>query len=130
MSETLETAKESVKPKFEKQLLAKEEEKNPIVDQLLNKYASYQKLLRITAIMRRFIGNCKKKEKRKGPLTTEETHATKKYWIHQAQASQDVKSDVTLKKDEDGTLRCVGRVKDYNPIFLPFVLLLNNSMSR
>ena len=50
--ETLETAKESVKPKFEKQLLAKEEEKNPIVDQLLNKYASYQKLLRITAIVR------------------------------------------------------------------------------
>ena len=40
VSETVETAKESVKPKFEKQLLAKEEEKNPIVDQHLNKYAS------------------------------------------------------------------------------------------
>ena len=52
VSETVETAKESVKPKFEKQLLAKEEKKNPIVDQLLNKYASYQKLLRITAIVR------------------------------------------------------------------------------
>ena len=52
MSETVETAKESVKPKFEKQLLAKEEKKNLIVDQLLNKYASYQKLLRITAIVR------------------------------------------------------------------------------
>lgn len=50
--EVFETAKESVKPKFEKQLLAKEEKKNPIVDQLLNKYASYQKLLRITAIVR------------------------------------------------------------------------------
>ena len=118
VSQALETAKESVKPKFEKQLLAKEGEKNPIVDQLLNKYASYQKLLRITAIVRRFIGNCKKKEKRKGPLTTEETHAAEKYWIHQAQASQDVKSVVALKKDVDGILRCVGRVKDYNPIFI------------
>ena len=52
-------------------------------------------------------------------MTTEETQAAEKYWIHQAQASQDVKSDVALKKDEDGILRCVGRVKDYNPIFLP-----------
>ena len=118
VSEALETAKESVKPKFEKQPLAKEGEKNPIVDQLLNKYASYQKLLRITAIVRRFIGNCKKKEKRKGPLKTEETHAAEKYWIHQARASQDVKSVVALKKDVDGILRCVGRVKDYNPIFI------------
>ena len=117
--ETVETAKESVKPKFEKQLLAKEEEKNPIVDQLLNKYASYQKLLRITAIVRRFIGNCKKEAKQKGPLTTEETQAAEKYWIHHAQASQDVKSDVALKKDDDGILRCVRSVKDYNPIFLP-----------
>ena len=108
MSETVETAKESVKPKFEKQLPAKEEEKNPTVDQILNKYASCQKLLRITAIVRRFIGNCKKKEKQKGPLTTEETQAAEKYWLHQAQGSQ-----------EDVVLRCVGRVKDYNPIFLP-----------
>ena len=118
VSETVETAKDSVKPKFEKQLPTKEEEKNPIVNQLLNKYASYQKLLRIAAIMRRFIGNCKRKEKQKGPLTTEEIQAAEKYWIHQAQASQDVKSDVTLK-DEHGILSCVGRVKDYNTIFLP-----------
>ena len=51
-------------------------------------------------------------------MTTEETQAAEKYWLHQAQASQDVKSDVALK-DEDGILRCFGRVKDYNPIFLP-----------
>ena len=52
-------------------------------------------------------------------MTTEETQAAEKYWLHQAQASQDVKSDVALKKAEDVVLRCVGRVKDYNPIFLP-----------
>ena len=55
--------------------------------------------------MRQFVGNCKKKEKQKVPLTTEETQAAEKYWIHQAQASQDVKSDVALKKDEDGIMR-------------------------
>ena len=41
-------------------------------------------------------------------MTTEETQATEKYWIHQAQASQDVKSDVALKKDEDGDTRLNG----------------------
>ena len=41
-------------------------------------------------------------------MTTEETQAAEKYWIHQAQASQDVKSDVALKKDEDGDTRLYG----------------------
>ena len=57
-------------------------------------------------------------------MTTEETQAAEKYWLHQAQASQDVKSDVALKKAEDVVLRCVGRVKDYNPIFLPRICKL------
>ena len=34
----------------------------------LHKYASYWKLLRLTAFVRWFIDNCKKTEKRKGPL--------------------------------------------------------------
>ena len=67
---TCEVEKECLMPKPEKQLLAKEEEKNLIVDQLLHKYASYWKLLRVTAFVRRFIDNCKKTEKRKGPLQT------------------------------------------------------------
>ena len=41
-------------------------------------------------------------------MTTEETQAAEKYWLHQAQASQDVKSDVALKKDEDGDTRLYG----------------------
>ena len=116
---TCEVEKECLMPKPEKQLLAKEEEKNLIVDQLLHKYASYWKLLRVTAFVRRFIDNCKKKEKRKGPLQTEEFQVAEKFWITQAQASQAVKSDVNLKKCEDGILRCVGRVPGYHPVFLP-----------
>jgi len=116
---TCEVEKECLMPKPEKQLLAKEEEKNLIVDQLLHEYASYVKFLRVTAFVRRFIDNCKKKEKRKGPLQTEEFQVAEKFWITQAEASQAVKSDVNLKKCEDGILRCVGQVPGYHPVFLP-----------
>ena len=68
--ETSETVVETVKPKFDNQLLAKGEEKNRIVDQLLHKYLSYWKLLRVTAHVKRFGNNCKKTEKQKGPLKT------------------------------------------------------------
>ena len=59
---TYEVEKECLKPRPEKQLLAKKEEKNLIVDQLLHKYASYWKLLRVTAFVTRFIDNCKNTE--------------------------------------------------------------------
>ena len=113
---TCEVEKECLKSKPEKQLLAKEEEKNLIVDQLLDKYASYWKLLRVTAFVRWLID---KTEQRKGPLQTEEFQVAEKFWITQAQASQAAKSDVNLKKGEDGILRCVGRVPGYHLVFLP-----------
>lgn len=69
------TAGESVKPKLEKQLFAKEEEQNETTDPLLHKYASYWKLLRVTAFVKRFIDNCRKSEKERGPLTTKEFEA-------------------------------------------------------
>ena len=50
--ETSETVVETVNPKFENQLLAKEEEKNLTVDQLLHKYLSYWNLLRVTAYVK------------------------------------------------------------------------------
>ena len=117
--ETSETVVETVKPKFENQLLAKEEEKNLIVDQLLHKYSSYWKLLRVTAHVKRFGNNCKKTEKQKGPLKTEELQVAERFWITHAQAVRVPKSDVNLEKDEDGILRCVSRVPGYYPIFLP-----------
>ena len=88
VAETSETARESVKPKLEKQLFAKEEEQNETTDPLLLKYASYWKLLRVTAFMKRFIDNCRKSEKQKGPLTTKEFEAAEKFWITQVQTSQ------------------------------------------
>ncbi|XP_022809717.1 uncharacterized protein LOC111346708 [Stylophora pistillata] len=116
---TSETARESIKPKLEKQLLAKEEEQNEMTDLLLHKYASYWKLLRVTAFVKRFIDNCRKCEKERGPLTTKEFEAAEKFWITQVQTSQSLKSDVGLRKDGGGIFRCAGRVQHYNLVFLP-----------
>ena len=69
--------------------------------------------------MKRFINSCKKSEKQKGPLTTNEFEAAEKFWITQVQTSQPLKSDVGFKKDEGGTFRCAGRVQHYNPVFIP-----------
>ena len=63
--ETSETVVETVKPKFENQLLAKEEEKNLIVDQLLHKYSSYWKLLRVTAHVNDLLTTARKQRNRK-----------------------------------------------------------------
>ena len=63
--ETSETVVETVKPKFENQLLAKEEKKNRIVDQLLHKYSSYWKLLRVTAHVNDLLTTARKQRNRK-----------------------------------------------------------------
>ena len=78
--ETSETVVETVNPKFENQLLAKEEEeKNLTVDQLLHKYLSYWNLLRVTAYVKRFVHNCKKTETKKGTLKTEELQVAERF---------------------------------------------------
>ena len=119
VTENSENCKERVKPKHEKQLLVKiKEETNETKDTLLSKYASYWKLLRVTAYLKRFIHNCRNRKKYKGPLMTEELQAAEKFWIIQAQVTVS-RTDVGLKKDEEGMLRCVGRVPDYHPVFLP-----------
>ena len=92
--ESFETVVETVNPKFENQLLAKEEEKNLMVGQLLHKYSSYWKLLRVTGYVKRFVNICKKTERKKGTLKTEELQVAKRFWITQAVRAP--KSDVNL----------------------------------
>ena len=119
LTENSEHCKEGIKPKHEKQLLVKlKEETNETRDTLLSKYASFLKLLRVTAFLKRFIHNCRNHKKYKGPLMTEELQAAEKFWIVQGQATVS-RTDVGLKKDEEGILRCVGRVPRYHPVFLP-----------
>ena len=47
------------------------------------------------------------------------TAKKQRFWITQAQAVQAPKSGVNLESNEDGIVRCVGRVPGYYPIFLP-----------
>ena len=103
VAETSETARESAKPKLEKQLFAKEEEQNETTHPLLHKYASYWKLLRVTTFMKRSIDICRKSEKQKGPLTTKQFEAAEKFWITQVQTSQPLKSEVS--RFEEGRRR-------------------------
>ena len=119
---TSETARESVKPKLEKLLFAKEEEQNETREPLLCKYVLYWKHLRGTAFVKRYIDNCRKSEKEKGQLRTKEFEAAERFWITQGQTSQPLESDVGLKKDKEGIFRCAGRVQRYNPVFLPYKL--------
>ena len=121
VTENTETSQEKVQPKPEKQFLATEikGEQNGPVDALLFKFSSYQKLLRVTACIKRFIRNCKGGDKRGGLVTTEELQESKDFWIIQAQSSQGLKPDVQLKKGGDGVWRCAGRVPNYHPVFLP-----------
>ena len=73
----------------------------------------------MTAYVERFVNNCKKTEKQKGPLKTEELQVAERFSLIQAQAVRAPKSDVKLEKDEDGILRYVSRVPGYYSIFLP-----------
>ena len=54
-------------------MLAKEEKKDLIVDEPLHRYSSYWKQLRVTAYVKRFVSNCKKKKQnRETERTTED----------------------------------------------------------
>ena len=120
VTESKESCQEKVQPQKAKHTEPEEEQNGP-VDVLQTKISSYQKLKRITAYVKRFVGNCRGKDKQRGPLTTEELRASKNFHILRAQSSQELKSDVPLKKDKEGIWRCAGRVQDYHPVFLPRV---------
>eukprot|EP00794_Sanderia_malayensis_P010114 gene10114-11147_t len=118
IAETPEAVCESL-PKKEKQLLAKEETREP--DQLgtlLEKF-SYWKTLRITAFVIRFIAKCRGRRIPEQMLTPEEIDSAETYWLKKIQESKELKSDIDLKMDDNGVWRCSGRIPGYNPVFLP-----------
>ena len=119
ISDNAETATEMM-PMKGRIMLVKEENdcENDSLDGLLER-GKLWKTLRITAYMRRFVNNCRGKEKQSGLLTTKEIEAAEKMWIKRVQQSEPLKCDVDLKQDSAGIWRCIGRVPDYNPIFLP-----------
>ena len=118
IAETAQSVCESL-PKKEKQLLAKDEAKEPDhLSTLLEKF-SYWKTLRITAFMMRFVARCRGRRTQEPMLTSEEIDSAETYWLRKTQSSEELKSDIDLKMDENGLWRCSGRIPGYNPIFLP-----------
>lgn len=93
VSKSPENDKKIVKPKHEKQPLVKEQKQRQRIRD--------QNLLLVATFLRRFINNCRKLNRQKGPLKTKELHAAEAFWVIQAQAS---KSEKWLKKGREGSI--------------------------
>ena len=90
-------------------------------DQLLQKH-NLHRTLRIGAWIARFTYNCKSREKRRGPLITEELNPVRSWWIKQVQRSGDIEKDreqLNLQENNEGILVCRDRIQGEFPIYLP-----------
>ena len=79
---------------------------------------NYQKLLRITAWIKRFKTNCFG-NREKGPLKSEEISSAEFMWIKLAQLHQGVNQKMDVIKDENGITVVNSRIPGYRPILLP-----------
>ena len=102
-----------------------------------SKYSKLDKLLRITAYVRRFVVNVRcslrGEQTSKGPLSAEELDLAEKSWIKQAQACltrlpkyERMKRSLSLFEDGENLIRCHGRIEKSNlpdetkfPVLLP-----------
>ena len=102
-----------------------------------SKYSKLDKLLRITAYVRRFVVNIRcslrGEQTSKGPLSAEELDLAEKSWIKQAQACltrlpkyERMKRSLSLFEDGENLIRCHGRIEKSNlpdetkfPVLLP-----------
>ena len=109
---------ESIGVKENVGMVTEEIKGRPILEELWSKH-KYWKILRISSFIKRFIYNCRNKEKIVGPIKTEEMMEAELANIKLLQEVVVLKSDVELKQDENQLWRCHGRISGYNPIFLP-----------
>ena len=124
----LKPSKESSdEAKLIKEVLMKTIEK-PKEDALwtLIEKCSYWKAIRVTAWVNRFLVNSKQGKLHIGSLSTTEIELAKKHWVRKLQSDaqtgivyEQQKEKLNLKKDEDGILRCYGRIEGDYPIYLP-----------
>ena len=124
IAETEQAARESLPRKKEQTLMVQENDRHDWGNSLIQKF-SYWKLLCVTALVKRFADNCRVKEKRKGPITTEEISSAETFWLRFAQENQELNSPMELRKDDMGVWRCFGRLPGYHPAFLPRKSLLS-----
>ncbi|XP_065052545.1 uncharacterized protein LOC135681850 [Rhopilema esculentum] len=116
--ETSQSLKEKLGSK-EKQLMATEPETNHL-ETLLLKHP-YNKMLRITAYIMRFIRRCQKNEvvAKDNIITVEEIETAETFWIKRAQEQIGETKHCQLTEDECELMRYNGRIPNYNPIWLP-----------
>ena len=78
-----------------------------------NKYSSLQRLVRVTAYVKRFVHNISRKERITGPLSTNEIQEAEILWIKDMQGHlqvDELEKQLGLFKDEKGIIRCRGRL--------------------
>ena len=83
------------------------------------RYGEFDKLLRVTAWVRRFVSSCKSGVKGGEELTADEIGEAEKIWAKHLQKSirkgerfDKISRSLGLFEDQDGLLRCGGRVKN------------------
>ena len=78
-----------------------------------NKYSSLQRLLTVTAYVKRFVHNISRKERITGPLSTNEIQEAEILWIKEMQGHlqvDELEKQLGLFKDEKCIIRCRGRL--------------------
>ena len=97
-----------------------------------NRFSSYTRLLRVTAIVFRFIKNCRERVKNFNALTAQDLERAETCWIKDVQSTiteeklGDLKKHLGNTKDKKGIIRCYGRlnnsslpIETKNPVLLP-----------
>ena len=118
-------AEEELKQNSELVLIAMDKE-NDEWETLLQK-STLKKANRVTAWCLRFCTNTLRKKEGKpmksGPLKTEELTKAESYWIRREQRDINLSSkeaqQLGLTTCDDGIIRCIGRIINDQPIFLP-----------
>ncbi|CAB4029537.1 Hypothetical predicted protein [Paramuricea clavata] len=87
-----------------------------MIQDLLNKFKLW-KVIRVVAWIRRFINNCRSKLRRSNSLVTHETQEAEECIVKISQNAkmlendyEDISKRLGLTPDEEGILRCRGRV--------------------
>ena len=102
-----------------------EETKTDEFDDLLER-RDLRRVLRTSASILRFVRNCRRKQKQRGPLTTPEVDEMKTWWIKCVQLQDSTtphhertKVALNLQKNVEGLLECRGRIRGKYPTYLP-----------
>ena len=79
----------------------------------LEKYSKLQTVLRVTAWIKRFLYNCRSKQRKVGEITAEEISESEKIWIREAQINSFERETKELKTGKD--VHKDSKIRDFKP---------------